>query len=128
MVLYLYKKVIVDQIILENVEVYAYHGCLDEEAKIGSDYIINLFVDTDLKVPSSSDSLEDTIDYVHLLKIVKEEMSIRSKLLESVAERIISRILNSVPSASGVEVRVSKKNPPINGKVDSVTIVRKGKR
>ena len=128
MVLYLYKKLIVDQIILENVEVYAYHGCLDEEAKIGSDYIINLFVDTDLKVPSSSDSLEDTIDYVHLLKIVKEEMSIRSKLLESVAERIVSRILNSVPSASSVEVRVSKKNPPINGKVDSVTIVRKGKR
>ena len=107
--LYLYKKLIVDQIILENVEVYAYHGCLDEEAKIGSDYILNLFVDTDLKVPSSSDSLEDTIDYVHLLKIVKEEMSIRSKLLESVAERIICRILNSVPSASGVEVRVSKK-------------------
>ena len=128
MVLYLYKKLIVDQIILENVEVYAYHGCLDEEAKIGSDYILNLFVDTDLKVPSSSDSLEDTIDYVHLLKLVKEEMSIRSKLLESVAERIISRILNSVPYASGVEVRVSKKNPPINGKVDSVTIVRKGKR
>ena len=126
--LYLYKKLIVDQIILENVEVYAYHGCLDEEAKIGSDYILNLFVDTDLKVPSSSDSLEDTIDYVHLLKIVKEEMSIRSKLLESVAERIISRILNSVPYASGVEVRVSKKNPPINGKVDSVTIVRRGKR
>ena len=68
--LYLYKKLIVDQIILENVEVYAYHGCLDEEAKIGSDYIINLFVDTDLQVPSSSDSLEDTIDYVHLLKIL----------------------------------------------------------
>ena len=128
MVLYLYKKLKVDQIILENVEVYGYHGCLNEEARIGSDYILNILVDTDLKVSSSSDSLEDTIDYVYLLKIVKEEMSIRSKLLESVAERIVSRILNTITSASGVEVRVSKKNPPINGKVDSVTIVRKGKR
>jgi dihydroneopterin aldolase len=30
------------EIKVNNIKVYAYHGCLDEEAKIGSDYVVNL--------------------------------------------------------------------------------------
>ena len=38
---------------------------------------------------AQSDELEDAVDYVTLNAIVKEEMSIRSKLLEHVAQRIL---------------------------------------
>lgn len=34
-------------IILENIKIYSNHGCLDEEARIGSDYLIDLEVEAD---------------------------------------------------------------------------------
>ena len=46
---------------------------------------------TDLRKSAQTDDLVDTVDYVHLNKIVVEEMAIRSKLLEHVAQRIIVR-------------------------------------
>ena len=85
-----------NEIVLENIRIYAFHGCMKEEARIGSDYIVNLNVKADLENASISDQLEDTINYVDLLKIVNEEMAINSKLLEHVAGRIVSRILRTM--------------------------------
>ena len=105
-----------------NIKVYAYHGCLDEEGKIGSDYRVDVMVNANLQPSAYSDHLADTIDYVHVNRIVKEEMGIRSKLLEHVAKRIIDRIFKEIPIAAQATVAVSKLNPPIGGDVESVTI------
>ena len=51
-----------------------------------------------------------------------EEMAIRSKLLEHVAERIVKRIFAELPQVSRIQVAVSKINPPIGGDVEAVTI------
>lgn len=110
------------KIILKNIKVYGYHGCLIEEGQIGSDYLVNLTIKADLKESSLSDKLNDTVDYVHLNKIVKEEMFISSKLLETVANRILDRIYNEIPMVKKATVAVSKINPPIGGDVDMVTI------
>jgi dihydroneopterin aldolase len=95
---------------------------LVEEAKIGSDYRVDLKVKTDLSKSSQSDELGDTVDYVRLNNIVKEEMAIRSKLLEHVARRILDRILAELETVKKVSIEVSKKNPPIGGNVAMVTI------
>ena len=98
-----------------------------EEGQIGSDYLVNLKVRADLNKAQVSDELHDTVDYVLLNKIVKEEMAIRSKLLEHVGKRVVDRILASISMVSSVAVTVSKVNPPIGGDVSevSVTIVAK---
>jgi len=101
---------------------FSFHGCLNEEASIGSDYRIDLEVKCNLKQSSLSDELKDTVDYVHLNKIVVEEMAIRSKLLEHVGHRVISRIFTEIPSVSRILLAVSKLNPPIGGDVEAVTI------
>ncbi len=113
---------------IKNIRVYAYHGCLIEEGKIGSDYSVDLSVKADLKNSAKTDNLSDTVDYVHLNKIVKEEMGIRTKLLETVADKILDRILFEIPLVKKVKVKVSKLNPPIGGNVESVSIVMKRKR
>lgn len=113
---------------LKNIKVFSYHGCLDEEGKIGSDYRINLIVNGDLSHSAKTDKLADTIDYVHLNKIVKEEMAIRSKLLETVAERILDRVLKELQLVQKVKVDVSKINPPIGGDVGMVTVSRSKSR
>ena len=107
---------------LQNIRTFSFHGCLNEEASIGSDYRIDLEVKCNLKQSSQSDELKDTVDYVYLNKIVVEEMAIRSKLLEHVAHRIITRIFSEIPSVSRILLAVSKLNPPIGGDVEAVTI------
>ncbi len=107
---------------LNNIRTFSYHGCLVEESKIGSDYQVDLEIKTDLRKSSQTDELADTVDYVHLNKIVVEEMAIRSKLLEHVAQRIITRCFAEIPSISRIKLAVSKLNPPIGGDVEAVTI------
>jgi dihydroneopterin aldolase len=107
---------------VKNIRVYAYHGCLVEEGKIGSDYRVDLCVKADLSKSAKSDFLRDTVDYVHLNKIIKEEMAIRTKLLETVADKILDRILQEISLVKKVNVKISKLNPPIGGNVEMVTI------
>ncbi len=108
---------------ISNIKVYAYHGCLVEEGKIGSDYRIDLSVKADLKNSAETDQLSDTVDYVHLNKIVKEEMAVRTKLLETVAALILDRILLEIPLVNKAKIKVSKLNPPIGGNVEMVSII-----
>lgn len=105
-----------------NIKVYAYHGCLVEESKIGSKYSVDVSVKADLQPSAKSDDLQETVDYVHINKIVKEEMAIRSALLEHVAKRILDRIFDEIIITEEATVAVSKINPPIGGNVEMVTI------
>jgi dihydroneopterin aldolase len=126
--LYLWKNWLLGSIKLKNIRIFAYHGCLAEEGKIGSDYRVDLKVKGDLSHSAKTDALADTIDYVHLNKIVKEEMAIRSKLLETVAERILKRVLEEILLVQKVKVEVSKINPPIGGNVAMVSVIRSKSR
>ncbi|MFT6930680.1 MAG: dihydroneopterin aldolase [Sediminicola sp.] len=107
---------------LSNIKAYGHHGCLQEEAIIGSDYRVDLEVVADLTKASQSDNLLDTVDYVHLNRIVKEEMKIRAKLLEHVAKRIVDRVFSELAMVEEIEISVSKINPPIGGDVEMVSI------
>ncbi|EAR13814.1 putative dihydroneopterin aldolase [Polaribacter irgensii 23-P] len=113
---------------VNNIKLYAFHGCLDEEAKIGSEYRVDVEVKADLRKSAKSDELADTVDYVHLNHIVKEEMAIRSKLLEEVAQRILNRVFKEIRKVKRAKVAVSKINPPIGGNVEEVVIILTKKR
>ncbi len=116
------------QIEVRNIKIFTNHGCLEEEAKIGSEYIVDIIVDANLNKSAKSDELEDTVDYVHLNAIIKEEMAIRSKLLEQVAKRILDRVFKEIKMVKKAQIWVSKINPPIGGNVERVTISMKKKR
>ncbi len=119
---------IVGKVKIDNIRVYAHHGCLKEETAIGSEYRVDVSVDADLSEASLSDALSDTVDYVHINHIVKQEMEIPSKLLETVCQRIIDRIFEEIDIVDKAKVYVSKINPPIGGDVEKVSIVLKEKR
>ncbi len=113
---------------LKNIRVYAYHGCLAEETLIGSDYSVDLTVWAKFEKSTLSDDLEDTVDYVLLNAIVKEEMAVPSKLLEHVAKRIVIKIFNKAAAVKRIKISVAKINPPIGGDVQEVAVVLKEKR
>lgn len=95
---------------------------------IGSDYRVDLEVFADLSQPAQSDKLRETVDYVHLNNIVKEEMAIRSNLLEHVAKRILNRVFLEIEAVNKAEIEVAKINPPIGGDVESVAVVLQAER
>jgi dihydroneopterin aldolase len=113
---------------VENIRVFAHHGCLKEETKIGSDYRVDLKVKANLQTSAQTDKLNDTVDYVFLNRIVRAEMAKPSHLLETVAKRILNRILSEDALVNKVTVSISKLNPPIGGDVEKVTIKMTDKR
>jgi 7,8-dihydroneopterin aldolase/epimerase/oxygenase len=112
-----------NKILVEGIKVYAYHGCLEEEGRIGANYIVDVTMETDFSEAAKTDDLSKTIDYVIVYDIVKKEMAIRSKLIEKPAQQIINELKNRFPSLKRTEVKVTKLNPPMNGNVEKVSVV-----
>lgn len=107
---------------LTNVRLFSNHGCLKEETKIGSDYRVDLTVKADLQTSAETDALSDTVDYVFLNRIIREEMAKPSHLLETVAKSILTRILKEDRRVLKATVAIGKLNPPIGGDVEMVSV------
>jgi dihydroneopterin aldolase len=108
---------------ISGINIRANHGCLEEETLIGGDYTVDIEINTDYSKSFMSDKLNDTVDYCQVYEIVKDEMSINSKLIEHVANRIILRIKAEVKNnIEGIVVRIIKHNPPMNGQVNNVSV------
>ncbi|MDG1850458.1 MAG: dihydroneopterin aldolase [Flavobacteriales bacterium] len=107
---------------VEDIRCYAFHGCMDEEEIIGTDFTVSVEVQADLSVSAKSDKLSETIDYVSISKIVQDEMAKRSKLIEHVAQRILDRMMLEFPSIEKSKVLVVKHNAPIQGDVLRVCV------
>ena len=108
---------------VNGIKLYAFHGCLPEEEKIGGHYCVDVYLETDFSEAASNDDLSKTVDYVVVNKIVIEEMAIRSKLIEHVGQRIYIQIKKTVKNIDFLRVKVTKVSPPINGDVNNVAII-----
>jgi len=112
---------------LEGIRCYAYHGCLEEEARVGGEYIVDVMIEADVITSCLNDRLEDTVDYVEVFGIVKKQMAERSSLIENAAMRILRALRDRFRVANEIQVTVTKLNPPVNGDLPrtSVTISTK---
>ncbi len=107
---------------VEGIRLYAFHGCLEEEGRIGGEYTVDVTIDTDFTKAALSDELIDTVDYCEVFEVVKAEMAIRAKLIEHVGQRIVDRLRKNHPQTKTIQVRVIKHVPPMNGPVQQVSI------
>ena len=100
---------------LLGMEFHAYHGCLEKEKKEGNTFIVDFLGHTNIKKAAKSDSLENTRDYAKIYEIISREMAKPSNLLEAVAGRIVDSLAREVGFFTFLQVRIAKKNPPVNG-------------
>ena len=110
------------KIFLEDIKIYAFHGVLAEENIIGTNYIVNAEIHTDLWEAAESDDLNDTVSYADINEIIHDEMKIQSKLLEHVGGRIISKINKKFNQISYIKLRIMKTNPPMKGEMKGASI------
>jgi 7,8-dihydroneopterin aldolase/epimerase/oxygenase len=104
------------KIALEGLEFQAFHGVYAHERESGNYFTVDISVEADFTKGASLDDLDGTVNYETLFQIVKLEMERPSKLLESVAEKIINNIFLQLPAVTSVELKIGKQNPPIGGK------------
>ena len=114
-------------ITVEGIRLYAYHGHLPEEAKLGGHFIVNVWVTTDTSVVEITDNLNDTVDYVKIIAIVKEQMAIRSDIIEHSAKRIVDAIL-LLNKVEKIKVEVEKIQPPIDASFGKISVTIKGEQ
>jgi dihydroneopterin aldolase len=107
---------------VEGMEFFAYHGCFAEEQVIGTRFIVDFYFATDTSQPEISDDLKQTVNYQTVYQLVKKEMGIKAHLLEHVAHRILKSVMAAFPAIEAAEVKISKLNPPLGGKVDKVCV------
>lgn len=103
------------KITLDGLEFFAFHGYYDEEQKIGNKYGVDITIETSLEKAGMDDKLSETIDYEELYRIIREEMSKPSRLLENIGGRIMNSVFNNFPLVTFIEISISKFNPPIGG-------------
>ena len=113
---------------IEGMSFYAHHGCFDTEQTIGTRFQVDVAMRVDTSQAELSDNLADTVNYADVYGVVKEEMEKPSHLLEHVAHRIASSVLRIFESVQQVDVKVSKLNPPLGGKMDAVSVEVEHKR
>ncbi|MAJ98218.1 MAG: dihydroneopterin aldolase [Flavobacteriales bacterium TMED288] len=118
----------IGKIKLEEIKCYGYHGCMEEEGILGTEYIVNIELELNLVNSILSDKLEDTVDYVKVNSIVKKEIDKRSKLIETVCGKIIKKINTEFENLISVLVEIKKTSPPINGNVKNVSIQLKSNK
>ena len=98
---------------LKDIRLYALHGVLEQERRVGGEYSVSLRVHYNIAQAMISDNVDDTLNYAHLLDIIKKEMNVPSNLLEHIAGRIGKNIIDTFPKVEDIEVVVTKINPPL---------------
>jgi len=100
------------RISLDKLVFSGYHGLYAEEKKLGNTYIVDVLIDFTPK-QSSTNHLEQTIDYVQVYALIKKWMAIPTPLLETLVGNMADDILNTEVLAEKVVVKITKQHLPI---------------
>ena len=114
---------------LINAVFYAHHGVMQEEHRIGGRYEVDVVMDVNFEDAARTDSLELTVDYEAIYKVVHKIVTQnRFYLIEKLAYLIANEVLQTYQVVLGVEVTVRKANPPVGGPCDRAEAVYRQRR
>lgn len=108
---------------LENIELYAFHGCYTEEQRVGNRFRVDLALRYDATEASHSDYVGDTVNYLKVYECVREQMMQTSHILEYVASRLLDKLGEQFPQIIQAEISIAKLAPPLGGQVQSVSLI-----
>lgn len=112
-----------DRILVHRIAVFAYHGVLAEEARLGQRFYLSLDCGLDLSQAGASDDVAHTVSYADLTEIAVEIASKkRFALIEALAESIAAEILSRFPTIARATVRVDKPSAPVPTVIDGVSV------
>lgn len=112
-----------DEIIIENLKVYAYHGVYKEENDQGQNFYVNAVLYMDTRRAGNVDALEHTTSYGEVCQFIYNFISKNVfKLIESVAEKTAEAVLCEFPLIEAVTLEIRKPEAPIGLEFQSVSV------
>ena len=97
---------------LNHLHFVAYHGLYEQEKINGGEFVVDL--KAGIKVGNEKiDQLSQTADYEVLYEIIRKVMAEPKDLLETVAGEIIEKIHERFVNILSIEIKITKKKPPI---------------
>ena len=113
-----------DRILVERIAVFAHHGLLPEETRLGQRFYLSLDVGLDLSDAGRSDDVTRTVSYADLTAVaITIATERRFDLIEALAETIAAEILAGFPAIDAITVRVDKPSAPVPAVLDGVAVV-----
>lgn len=109
-------------IFIRNIRLYAYHGVLPQERRVGGWYLLSARVHYNIYKATESDNVADTLNYAELCQLLRNEMAIPSQLLEHVAGRMARAVLSCYTEAEAVDIELTKENPPMGINCDGAGV------
>ena len=105
---------------------YAYHGCFEEEQKIGTHFVVDATLTYDAEAAVADDDVEKSVNYLLVYRTIQRVMDKPQHLIETVADHIVREIKREFPQVQKVTVKLCKLNPPLDGKTEYVAVQREG--
>lgn len=107
---------------IEGMEFYAYHGHYEEERVVGNRFLLDLRIEGECNKAAQSDKIYDALNYQTAYKIIREQMQVKSHLLENIAKRILDALYENLEGIEKATIKVRKMNPPMGGQIKSVSV------
>ena len=106
---------------LKGLRFFSEHGMYAEERKVGNQFEVDLSVA--YKAPKQViSSIENTINYVEVYRIMEEEFASHRQLLETCAMQICDKLHEHFPEIKSIAISIKKINPPITNFTGSVGV------
>lgn len=103
-----------DKIIIEDLEIYAYHGVAEEEKKLGQLFTISLQISADLEAAARNGDLKSTVNYAEVCDTVQTVLqSEKYDLIETAAIKIIEGIFDKFKNVLAVKILLKKPWAPM---------------
>ena len=116
-----------DKIIIDGLELFAYHGVNEDEKRDGQRFLIDAELLVDITRPCQTDRVEDTVSYSAVAKTIRRVFTAQSyDLLERAAEVTAGAVLEEHPAVRSLTLTLKKPEAPMKAKFQwvGVTIQR----
>ena len=113
---------------LVGLVVFGHHGYLEEERRLGQRFLVDLWVDVD-ETATTSDRIEETVDYRRLAAVVREVFAGPERLLlEALAGAVVDEILSRFQAVDRVRIRVRKPDVVLDPAVEHAAVIHERER
>jgi dihydroneopterin aldolase len=106
---------------LHRLQFTALHGLYSEEAAAGNEFEVNLSLTVNAPHQKVL-SLDESINYAEVYRIVKAVFASRTDLLETLAMEMAAELKKAFPVLQNASIQIVKLHPPITAFTGSVSV------
>lgn len=112
-----------DEIRIDNLEVFAYHGVYPEEKANGQPFYVNAVLYTDIRPAGLGDDLSLSTNYGEICHFINNWIKDNHyDLIETVAESLAEQLLFNFGSIQELELEIRKPKAPVGLPFESVSV------